>query len=212
MKVTIVPCSFFPLHSKVPIDFSWDVPDGFEISPAFASLSPKQTCSQTATFKPSSAVVYSVSAVCVFSSELDKVGGGALDKEPENDHVKRKLMKLEGIGKYPHVTVKLCSGKKATLTQSKKGEGVVSDITAVSTLTNGLPICDETVAGGQDVCNSVNETVVDFGAVAVGSLAKKKIEITNVSPVSVYVCNQEHFVRFIKFPNSMHIWCVYTLL
>lgn len=170
--------------SKVPIHFSWDVPDGFEISPESDSLSPKQTCKLTATFKPRSAVVYSTSAVCIFSSKLE-----AIDKpfNQESDCVKKKLMKLEGIGKYPHVTVKLCSGKKVTSPHSRQGTKVntTPGTTAPSTL-NTRFVCDEGDGSGEGGCSSRNETVVNFGAVAVGSVVKKRIEITNVSPVSPY--------------------------
>ena len=72
-------------------------------------------------------------------------------------------MKLEGIGKYPHVAVKLCSGKKATTVGEETKGG----------------------KGGDLECSSGVETVADFGEVAVGNVTKKRIEITNVSPVSI---------------------------
>lgn len=108
----------------------------------------------------------------------------SVGEEQESDGVKRKVMKLEGIGKYPHITVKLCSGTKATSTQTKNRETVVSETVGVSTVTTDFSMHEETDFGRAGECRLGNETVVDFGAVAVGSLVKKKIEITNVSPVS----------------------------
>ena len=173
------------LFSKVPIHFSWDVPDGFEISPTSDSLSPKQTCKLTATFRPSSAVVYSDSAVCIFSSKLEAVGRPF---NQGNDQVKRKFMKLEGIGKYPHIAVKLCSGKRATtITQSRSRANTLSE---TPVMINNTQTGEEAEAGKDSdyaaaVCSSGGETVVDFGEVAVGSVTKKRIEIINVSPVSL---------------------------
>lgn len=174
--------------SKVPIHFSWDVPDGFEISPASDFLSPKQTCKLMATFRPSSAMVYSASAVCTFSSKLEAVGGPF---NQESDCVKRKFMKLEGIGKYPHISVKLCSGKKATtVTQSiarLRVNTLPETLVASSTVNNTL-MSEETKVGkdSDSIWSSGVETVVDFGEVAVGHVTKKRIEITNVSPVSLH--------------------------
>ena len=164
------------------IDFSWDVPDGFEISPSSASLSPKQSCKLTATFKPRSAIVYSASAVCMFSSELDTEGSSG--------EVKTKSMKVEGVGKYPHIAVKLCRGRKIP----PKGEtksNTVMEARVVNTVTlNSMSVHEEEstlTEHDSDQGISGNESVVDFGEVAVGSVMKKRIEITNVSPVSLIV-------------------------
>jgi DNA repair protein RadC len=131
--------------------------------------------------------VYSGSAVCTFSSKLEAVGRPC---NQENDHVKRKFMKLEGIGKYPHITVKLCSGKKATTTsQPKSRANTLSDTRAMSVMVNNTLTSEEAEVGKDSdavVTSSGTETVVDFGEVAVGSVVKKRIEITNVSPVSLY--------------------------
>lgn len=158
------------------IDFSWDVPEGFEISPSSASLSPKQSCKLTATFKPRSAIVYSASAVCMFSSELDTEGSSG--------EVKTKSMKVEGVGKYPHIAVKLYRGRKIPPTKSN----TVMEARVVNTGTlNSMSVHEEEstlTEHDSDQGISGNETVVHFGEVAVGSVMKKRIEITNVSPVS----------------------------
>ena len=99
-------------------------------------------------------------------------------------------MKLEGIGKYPHITMKLCSGIKATtITQSRSRANTLSETRATSVMINNTLTGEEAEAGKDSddaaVCGSGGETVVDFGEVAVGSVTKKRIEITNVSPVSL---------------------------
>ena len=77
-------------------------------------------------------MVYDTTAVCSFGTDT-------------------KTIKLEGIGKYPHVTVK------------------------VVRKTNKSP---DHVEGGSGV-------VVDFGGVAIGTVAEKWLEITNISPVGI---------------------------
>ena len=103
--------------------------------------------------------------------------------------MKRKFMKLEGIGKYPHISVKLCSGKKATIvTQSRPRVNTLSETPVASAVNNTLTNEETKVGKDNDsVYSSGVETVVDFGEVAVGSVTKKRIEITNVSPVSLYL-------------------------
>ena len=132
--------------------------------------------------------MYSDSAVCNFSSKLEAVGRPC---NHENDHVKRKFMKLEGIGKYPHIVVKLCSGKRATtITQSRARANTLSETQATSVMINDTLTGEEAEVGKDNndagaVWSSGGETVVDFGEVAVSSITKKRIEITNVSPVSL---------------------------
>ena len=132
-------------------------------------------------------MVYSASAVCVFSSKLEAMGGPCNN---DSDCVKRKFMKLEGIGKYPHITVNLFNPMKKATSSSKHGENTVSDTSTKSTLgtrlLNGSSINDGTDLIDRDLIASGSggdETLVDFGEVAVGRVIKKKIEITNVSPV-----------------------------
>lgn len=139
-----------PPSSPVPADFSWEVPSGFEVSPPSGSLGPQETCKLTATFRPQAAEVYSASAICNFGSEESST----------------ETMRLEGIGKYPHVTVKL-SGKPKRSPGMGKASSMATDDSA------GTQLC-----GG--------EVVVNFGPVAVGTVAEKWIEVTNISPVSYY--------------------------
>ena len=97
-------------------------------------------------------------------------------------------MKLEGIGKYPHVAVKLCSGKKATaVIQSRSRASPLSDTLVTSTTVNNTLAGEETEIGNDsDSAGSYGvETLVDFGEVAMGSVTKKRIEITSVSSVSL---------------------------
>ena len=170
-------CSLFHIFSKVPIDFNWEVPEGFEISPSSASLSPKQSCKLTATFKPCSVIVYSASAVCLFSSELDI---------KEGEGVKTKSMKVEGVGKYPHITVKLWQGKKISSKKETHSNTVTEAQPLNTCTTTNVTVQEEdSTRLGDGTCGCSNESVVDFGAVAVGSVLKKRIELTNVSPVSL---------------------------
>ena len=187
----------------MPIHFSWDVPDGFEISPPSSSLFPKQTCKLTATFRPSSAVIYSAAAVCNFSSKVDKMGG---PYNQEEDCVKKKLMKLEGIGKYPYILVKLCSGKKtASVPKSRRRIETFSvcETPVTSSAENNASVREEIVERESEESGysfGVAETLVDFGEVAVGNVVKKKIELTNVSPVSAHSI---HFL--VLLPLSLYI-------
>ena len=112
--------------------------------------------------------------------------------------MKRKFMKLEGIGKYPHITVKLCSGKKTTcaVTQSRQRVNTLSESPATSTINSALTSEEIEIGNDNDsISSSGVEAVVDFGEVSVGSVTKKRIEITNVSPVS----------------HMMHYYAVYNV-
>ena len=78
-------------------------------------------------------------------------------------------MRLKGIGKYPHVTVKRVSGKA----MAKRSPPVNR------TVDPGAEVEGE--GGG----GTLHEVQVDFGAVAVGDIKDRWIEVTNVSPVSI---------------------------
>ena len=78
-------------------------------------------------------------------------------------------MRLKGIGKYPHVTVKRVSGKA----MAKRSPPVNR------TVDPGAEVEGE---GGGGAPHGV---LVDFGAVAVGDIKDRWIEVTNVSPVSI---------------------------
>ena len=83
------------------------------------------------------------------------------------DECNTKEMRLEGIGKYPHVIVKVSPGK---------GSGKASVPPKKVT---------EDASEGRSSASSGGAVVVNFGAVAVGSIAEKWIEIANVSPVRI---------------------------
>ena len=145
------------LHRNVPTDFSWEFPDGFKVSPTSGSLAPKQKCKLTALFQPQAADVYSAVAVCSYG---------------EGEHHSTKPMRLKGIGKYPHVTVKHVSGKP----MAKRSPPVTK------TVATGDP---EAQVGKEGDGGTLHEVLVDFGAVAVGDVRDRWIEVTNVSPVSI---------------------------
>ena len=115
------------------------------MSPNGGSLGPQQNCKLSATFRPKAAKVYNISACCRFGGN-DETGD-------------TKTMVLEGIGKYPHVTVRLAAKAKKSPDPRGGGRGAGSDY-------------------------SSKEVLVDFGQVAVGSVAESWIQIVNVSPVS----------------------------
>ena len=149
--------NFVSLHRNVPTDFSWEFPNGFEVSPTSGSLAPKQKCKLTAVFQPQAADVYSAVAVCSYGEE---------------EHHSTKPMRLKGIGKYPHVTVQRVSGKA----MAKRSPPVTRTAAASDT---GAQVEGE--GGG----STPHEVLLDFGAVAVGDIRDRWIEVTNVSPVSV---------------------------
>ncbi len=121
------------------------------------------------------AKVYNGSAVCRF-------GEGSSELQDS------RTVKLEGVGKYPHVVVKLARGQarkqpdpKLEVQPELGGEGW------------------EIESGSSDVSG---EVLVDFGSVAVGSVAERWIEIVNVSPVSIvdviiYVIGFEKRAHFV---------------
>ena len=150
----VIAGNFVSLHRNVPTDFSWEFPNGFKVSPTSSFLAPKQRCKLTAVFQPQAANVYSAVAVCSYGVR---------------EHHSTKPMRLKGIGKYPHVTVKHVSGKAIT----KRSPPVTR--TAATSDTGA-----EVDGGGTQ-----HEVLVDFGAVAVGDIRDRWVEVTNVSPVSI---------------------------
>ncbi len=52
--------------SNVSTNYSWEVGDGFSITPEYGSLPPRQSVQLQATFSPSKASVYQKEAVCKF--------------------------------------------------------------------------------------------------------------------------------------------------
>lgn len=108
----------------MPAKFSWTLPDGFQISPDSGILAVKQSSKMTVKFSPQAALVYNGLAVCTFSGENHKQDGdsqAALDSVGEVMVHKqtKKVTKLEGIGKYPHVTVRLCPSESLPSTRTQ---------------------------------------------------------------------------------------------
>ena len=203
--------SFLYTCSNVPTDFSWKFPNGFQVSPNTGHLTPKQTCRLTATFIPQSAIVYHTSAVCTFTADSASslpLSGGMESSETQE---LTKSMTLNGIGKFPHVTVKYCSGKSKLVNKTsnstqlstsggQRNESKVSS-KAVKTLKSD---CGEGVMGEEcDMCeyDDGEGVIADFGNVAVGSVAKKWIEVTNVSSVSL-----DHPHTHIHMHSCTHIY------
>ena len=105
-------------------------------------------------FRPSAAVVYDTVASCHFGT-----GDESIARE----------MRLEGIGKYPHVIVELSPGKGNARASPRSKKEVA-----------------EGTHEGRGSADSGEVLVVNFGEVAVGTIAEKWIKITNVSPVGTY--------------------------
>ena len=129
---------------------SWEAVCGLWTCVSFLTISPS--------FSPSAATVYDTVALCRF-------GAG--------DECSTREMRLEGIGKYPHVTVELSPGKEGAKASPQSKEAA------------------EGTHEGRSCADSSRVLVVNFGAVAVGSIAEKWIKITNVSPVGRY-CTVKH--------------------
>ncbi|XP_013412505.1 cilia- and flagella-associated protein 65-like [Lingula anatina] len=75
--------------SELFTPFQWEVEDPFIIEPSEGALEPFTSCVLTATFKPKGASVYVAEAVCKYGAEFTEAQG----------------LKLNGIGKYPHLLV-----------------------------------------------------------------------------------------------------------
>ena len=105
-------------------------------------------------FRPSAAVVYDTVASCHFGT---------------GDESTTREMRLEGIGKYPHVIVELSPGKGNARASPRSKKEVA-----------------EGTHKGRGSADSGRVLVVNFGDVAVGTIAEKWIKITNVSPVGTH--------------------------
>jgi hypothetical protein len=138
----------------VPACFSWKSPQVFRVHPKSGQLEPNEACRLRATFSPDSAKVYSGFASCTFGCK-DGLNLEHTPPDPENV----KIVEVEGIGKYPYVTVKKSSNSPLELSGK------------------------ESLADNQTL-NLPREVKVDFGCVAVGHSTEKWIVIENPSPVS----------------------------
>ena len=78
--------------SDVSLNFNFDVPLPFTISPDHGNLSPRKECQLTCTFTPTTASVYSADAVCFY------------------EDCKRKI-ELLGTGKFAYIEVESADGE-----------------------------------------------------------------------------------------------------
>ncbi|KAL5489479.1 hypothetical protein EMCRGX_G018573 [Ephydatia muelleri] len=134
----------FSVHntSTLTVDFNWDCSNGFEIRPKSGSLAPKGDIYFSATFSPQRACVYDIAAVCSYG----------------NENPTTKSMNLEGVGKYPHVLVRLAPPPTLAVLKGKGGEG-------------------------EEGAVAQSELTVNFGCVPVGAVSERLVEIVNMSPV-----------------------------
>lgn len=148
----------FTSYSNVPTWFSWMTPEVFRIHPNNGRLEPSETCRLIATFSPDSAKVFSGHASCSFGegNELN-----FLEHDLTNSKY-RKVVKMEGIGKYPYVTVEIGSVSSSEL--------------------ESISECDKDISRS-DLPPS-KELKVNFGSVVVGQSAARWINVVNPSPVS----------------------------
>lgn len=111
-------------------------------------LAPKETCKHCATFCPQFARVYDDFATCTYSDK-------PILSTSEDSKLFSKVMKIEGVGKYPYVIVKSSESH------------------------------DQTKAGDVSVDQDYHDMILDFGSVAVGNSIKKCVVISNPSPVRI---------------------------
>ena len=144
--------------STIETDFKWNCPnEQFTISPWSGKLSPDEYLQVKVTFSPQTASVYNAAATCRYANELE-----------------RKIVKVSGIGKYPHVLVRL--------PVKRGGKG----LSVSTTEKDGGKTRREGGRGSVGGCGS--EVVVSFGSVAVGTSTEREIELVNVSAVSSVMC------------------------
>lgn len=86
--------------SELVTKFYWRVLEPFSIVPASGTLAPRTSCNIKATFCPKAALVHEGTAVCTYSaSELVSFA---------------KHVKVEGIGKFPHLVASVPGSKKSS--------------------------------------------------------------------------------------------------
>ena len=132
-------CLFF---SCLTLALKWKTPQAFSVSPKEATLKPSGTVQVEMKFVPEIAAVYEGQAILMF------------DKE------KWKTIKIEGIGKYPHVSL-----------ESK-----------MNSLENTLPRNRSETPDNYDYM--LPDENVDFGVVDTGSLNTRTLEFHNTSSVN----------------------------
>ncbi|KAJ7389222.1 hypothetical protein OS493_032690 [Desmophyllum pertusum] len=97
--------------SELVTNFQWQVLEPFSIVPESGTLAPRTSCSIKATFCPKAALVYEATAVCTYS---------AGQKTPFTKHVR-----IEGIGKFPHLVASISGPTKTSSTELSSKEEVV---------------------------------------------------------------------------------------
>jgi hypothetical protein len=125
--------------SDVDTTFVWSGKEPFSLQPDSGFLPSRSSFTITATFSPMAASVYEGLAVCRFG-----------DEEKQS-----MTVKVEGIGKFPHLTVSVCGLKSKEWLSTNMNDVIYP-----------------------------KETVIDFGYVAVETTAEKWIELRNQSPVN----------------------------
>ena len=138
--------------------YSWKCPQGFNILPKNGSLAPKEKCRLSATFNPDSAKVYADFAECNYST---KENMDDFTAEDSDGSLFSKVMKMEGIGKFPYVTVY----NFPELPQ-------VAPASQCHTEYSTKP---------------VQMLTVQFGCVAIGESVEKYITVENPSAVSIWI-------------------------
>lgn len=125
MSFTLIFCVVFYVDCRsVPTYYSWQSPNGFSIVPKDGLLAPKETCRHSATFCPQTARVYDDFTTCTYSNKTILSDN---EEDKVKDSVFTKVMKVEGVGKYPYVVVKRCleSRDQATTTAANYEDLVV---------------------------------------------------------------------------------------
>ena len=144
------------MNSDIPVYYSWEVPEGFDILPKSGYLPQKKTDKLVAMFSPKSARVYDASALCTFSEQSDPMELGL------GGFVINKMMKLEGTGKYVHLYARPCVGS-----------GDCSGPCGSNEMASELK-------------KEFENFSLDFGSVAVGRFSDKLVKVTNISQVCFY--------------------------
>ena len=100
---------------------------------------------------------------------------------------KKSVVKLRGVGKYPHVVVRLPCGSRNRVQRRKGTQRSKKGRTPF--VEGNLEELEESLIGVGS-SRVEREVTVEFGSVAVGTSTQKWIELVNISAVShlSYVC------------------------
>ncbi|XP_065886516.1 cilia- and flagella-associated protein 65-like [Dysidea avara] len=75
--------------TDLPTNFQWEVPAPFRVTPHYGLIKPRGVCKLQASFHPEAVSVFEGAGVCYYGDSQNY----------------KKPVKLEGIGKYPHLVV-----------------------------------------------------------------------------------------------------------